>query len=107
MPLYQTITYTTTGTKASLNLDPSIVPFNATVAATISGTVAYKMQYSLTPFTTADASAQWFDSGDIPSGTSTSATSSFLFPVSRIRLVIATLTGGSIILEVNQGISTN
>lgn len=107
MPLYQTVTYTAPATAASLNLDPSIVPMNAIVAVTISGTVSYKLQYSVTPFTVTDANANWFDSTDIPAGTSTSKVSNITSPISRIRLVIATLTGGSIILEVGQGISTN
>jgi len=108
VPLYQTITYTTTGTKQSLNLDPSIVPFNATVAVTLTaGTTSYKMQYSVTPFDTADASSNWFDSTDIPAATTSSAVSSLPFPVSRVRLIIAALSGGNLVLEVNQGISTN
>lgn len=107
MPLFQTQTYTTAATTPSINLDPSIVPFNAAVVCTITGTVSYKMQYSITPFTVADASANWVDSGDIAAGTTTSAVSGFITPVSRIRLVIATLTGGSITLEATQGFSTN
>lgn len=109
MPLYQTITYTTTGTKQSLNLDPSIVPFNAAITVTLTGgTTSYKLQYSITPFTIADANANWFDSADIPAATAASATVGFITPVSRVRLVIAALGGGgSLVLETNQGISTN
>lgn len=108
MPLFQTISYTTTGTKQSLNLDPSITPFGANVMCTLAaGTVSYKMQYSITPFDIADASANWFDSGDIPAGTTTSATSAMIVPVSRIRFVIASLATGPLTVEVSQGISTN
>lgn len=106
MPLYQTITYTTTGTKQSLNVDPSIVPFNAAITVLLTGTASYKLQYSLTPFTIADASANWFDSGDIPAATITSAVTGFLTPVSRVRLVIASISG-SLVMEINQGMSTN
>jgi|ERR1700748_1330453 len=106
MPLFQTQTYTTAATTPSINLDPSIVPFNAAVMCTLTGTASYRMQYSLTPFTVADASANWVDSGDIPAGTTTSAVSGFITPVSRIRLVIASISG-SIVLEVTQGFSTN
>ena len=108
MAYYRTVTYTTTGTKESLDFDPSIVPFNATVACTVvTGPVSYKIQYSLDPMTVAEASATWIDSGDIPAATTTSATSAFQFPVSRIRAVIATLTAGSIQVQCLQGLSTN
>ena len=108
MPLYQTITYTTNGTKQSLNMDPSAVPFNTTVVVTLTaGTTSYKLQYSITPFDIADSSANWNDSVDIPAGTSTSASTSLAFPVSRIRLVIASLSGGNLVLETSQGFSTN
>jgi hypothetical protein len=108
MPLFQSVIYTTTGTKQSLNLDPSITPFNAVIACTVlTGPASYKMQYSVTPFTVADADANWFDSGDIPAATTTSAVSGLITPASRVRLVIATLTAGSITLEITQGFSSN
>lgn len=107
MPLYREITYDTSGTKESLNLDPSVVPFNACVGCTLTGTASYKLQYSLSPMTVADANALWFDSGDIPSGTSTSAATGFPYPVTRVRLDIASLVGGSIALQLLQGFSTN
>lgn len=107
MPLYQTQTYTAAGTQASLNLDPSIAPFNAQVAVTITGTVSYKLQWSLAAPNVSDANANWFDSTDIPASTATSKTSILSAPVSRIRLVIATATGATLVLEVAQGISTN
>src|SRR6185312_14082636 len=100
IPLFQTQTYTTTGTKASLNMDPSIAPFNATIAVTLTaGTTSYKLQYSITPFDVADANANWFDSTDIPASTSTSKTSFVTAPYGRIRLVIASLSGGNLVLE--------
>lgn len=106
MPLYHTIAYTDTGTKASQNLDPSIVPFNANIAVTVGTSGTYKLQYSLSANDVSDANALWFDSVDIPSGTTASATSVLTSPVSRIRLVIAA-NGGTITLQVRQGLSTN
>lgn len=106
MPLYQTNSYTTTGTKASINLDPSIVPFNATVAVNVGTAGNYKVQYSLDPMDVADASAIWSDTVNIPSGTTASAVTSIISPVSRIRIVIASITG-TITLQTSQGISTN
>lgn len=108
MPLFQSVVYTTAATQPSLNLDPSIAPFNAAIVCTVlTGPVSYKLQWSITPFTVADNLANWIDSGDIPAGTTGSASSGFITPVSRVRLVIATLTAGSITLEVQQGMSTN
>ncbi len=109
MPLYQTVVYITTGTKASLNLDPSLAPFNASIACTlVTGPVDYKMQFSLDPFNTvSDANALWFDSADIPASTTASKTTALTYPVSRIRLIITTLTAGSLTLQVLQGLSIN
>lgn len=106
MPLFQTVPYTTTGTKTSINLDPSIVPFNTTVAVNVGTTGTYGVQYSLDPMTVADASAIWTDTVNIPTGTTTSAVTSIISPVSRIRIVIAAISG-SITVQVSQGISTN
>lgn len=107
MSYYQQVIYTTTGTKASLNLDPSIVPFNAFIAVTLSNTATYGLQYSLSPFgTVADADAIWFDVSDIPSGTATSATSVFTAPIARVRAVIAAING-TLTLQIRQGLSTN
>lgn len=106
MPLYHTIAYTTTGTKDSQNLDPSIVPFNAHVAVTVGTTGTYKLQYSLSGSDVSDANALWFDSADIPAGTAASATTLITSPVSRIRLVIAAISG-TITMQVRQGFSTN
>lgn len=103
-PLYQAVSYTTSGTKSSLELDPSVVPFSATIACTlVSGSVNYKLQYSLDPTSVADADALWFDSGDIPSGTTTSAVSSFAFPAYRVRLIIASISG-QLTMQVLQGV---
>lgn len=107
MSYYQQVSYTTTGTKASLNLDPSIVPFNAFIAATVTGTATYGLQYSLSPFgSVQDADAIWFDVTDIPAGTATSATSVFTAPIARVRAVIAAVSG-TVTLQIRQGLSTN
>lgn len=111
MPYRRTETYTTTGTKGSWNLDPSIVPFNANIAVTLTtGPASYKLQYSLDTLdspTAVDSDASWFDSNDIPAATATSALAAFITPVARVRLVITTLTAGSLKMEMIQGMSTN
>lgn len=109
MPLYQTVNYTTTGTKTSLNLDPSLAPFNVSIAVTlVTGPVSYKMQFSLDPFdSVTDANALWFDSADFPAATAASKTAALTYPVSRIRFIIATLTAGSLTVQTLQGLSIN
>lgn len=106
MALYNEIAYTTTGTKDGVNLDPSISPFNASVAVTVGNTATYKLQFSLSPLTVADSTALWFDSVNIPSGTTASAVTNIMFPVSRIRLVIAAISG-TVTLQASQGYTNN
>jgi len=108
MALYQTITYTTTGTKDSINTDPSIAPFNATLAVTLTGgTATYKAQWSISAPDVADADAIWFDSTDIPANTSASKVSYLTAPVGRVRLIIAALSGGDLVLQLAQGYTKN
>jgi hypothetical protein len=108
MTVYRTVAYTTTGTKESLNLDPSISPFNASVAVTLSngGSVSYKGQFSLSPMTVADADALWFDSADFAAATAASKVGYLTAPVARFRIVIASLTG-TLTLQVLQGFTQN
>lgn len=109
MPYRRVETYTTTGAKTSWNLDYSIAPFNAAINITLTGTATYALQYTLDPLdspTAVDTDAVWLDSPDIPTGTPTSATTSFLTPVARVRLNIAAISG-SLKMEAIQGLSTN
>ena len=111
MPLERVETYTTTGTKASWNLDPSIAPFHASISCELSdgGTVSYTLQYSYDtlndPLAT-DADATWFESTDIPAGTTASKAATFNAPIARVRVVIAALTGSLKMISL-QGFSTN
>ena len=112
MPYYQTLTYSSAVTEPSIGLDNSIVPCNATVSCTLLGgaTANYKLQWTLDPLfgpLDTDSDANWFDSTDIPSGTTTNASATFTTPVARIRLVIASLSGGTLQVEVLQPLSTN
>lgn len=106
MGLYRTETYSTTGTKGSLNADPYIAPFQLSAVCTLGSTGTYKLQFSLDPMTVTDANATWTDSVGIPSGTATSATTTFIGPISRVRAVITAL-GTTLIIQLLQGISTN
>lgn len=112
MPYFQQQVYTAPATAPSINPDPSIVPFNLFVQCIVGAgaTASYKLQYTSDNFDgpgMTDASANWTDSTDIAAATATSKSSFIQTPVSRIRLVIATLTGGTLTLQARQGLSTN
>jgi hypothetical protein len=114
MPYNKTITYASgaNGAQASFDFDPSIAPFNATATVTLLGgaTATYKMQYTNTTYGIlgTDATANWFDSPDIPAGTTTGAFVSWLTPIVRARIVFSVaLSGGSMQVDVTQGMSTN
>jgi hypothetical protein len=111
MPYYQTLTYSAGTAQASIGLDFSIVPFNASITVSLIGaaTATYKLQYTMDPLsapTAVDSSANWYDSPDIPAGTATSAFAAFITPVARVRLVFAAISG-SVQIQVLQGLSTN
>ena len=109
MPLQRTETFTGTGNTPSWNCDPSIAPFNLSVSCAALGAANYKLQYSYDtlddPLAT-DASATWFDSTEIPGGTTISAAQQFTAPIARVRLAITTNAAG-IRMTMLQGMSIN
>ena len=109
MPLQRTETFTGTGNTVSWNCDPSITPFNMNIACAVLGTASYKLQYTYDNFDSAtanDASAIWYDSLDIPAGTTVNAAQQFTAPITQVRLVIAANSGG-IKMTMLQSMSTN
>jgi hypothetical protein len=95
------------GGQASFNLDPMVTPFNASVAIVLlSGASAtYGIQYALDdPITVSDANAHWLNSSQLPAGQTASAAMSFYGPVYRVRVNIASLSGGNLLMQVLQGI---
>lgn len=103
---YSEVTYDSTGEQPSINCDPMIAPFQTAVACTLGTTGTYKVQYSFSPMTVADADAIWFDSVGIPAGTTANAVTTFIGPVARVRANIAALDS-TLVMQVSQGISTN
>jgi hypothetical protein len=106
MALSHYVSYTTTGTKASVNMDPSIAPFSATIGVGVGGGATYNVQYSLDPVETPDASSVWFNDPIMPSGTTTSLTSPYTFPVTKVRIVIVLITD-TVQFKTLQGFTTN
>jgi hypothetical protein len=111
MPYTHSVTYSSSGTQPSVDFDPSIAPFNASITCTLLGgaTASYKLQYTTHSYGVldTDSNANWFDSPDIPAGTTSSTFASFITPVTRVRLIIASLSGGTLQMETIQGLSTN
>lgn len=106
MALSHYVSYTTTGTKASVNMDPSIAPFSATVGVSIGGGATYGVQFSLDPVETADASSVWYDDANMPAATSTSKTTGYTFPITKVRIVISAITD-TVRLTTLQGFTSN
>ena len=106
MAYYQTVSYTDTGTKASLALDPSIASFNATVGVFLSSTGTYGLQFSLDPLDTSDAASDWLSDLILPTGTTVSGFQAYNMPITKVRIVIAA-NGGTIKLKVLQGFTGN
>ena len=87
-------------------MDPSIAPFTANVAVTLSNTGTYKMQFCLDADTVPDADAHWFDSVGFPADTATSGTAALTSPVARVRFDISALNG-TLTVQILQGFSIN
>lgn len=104
------ITYATgtTGAQPSFNLDPSISPYNVTVAIwVVGGSASFKMQWSFDDYATvSDANARWFDDPQIPAGTGASIYENYTFTATRGRINITTNSGG-LELKVLQGYTKN
>ncbi len=106
MALSHEVSYTTTGTKPSLNMDPSIAPFNASLAVSLGSTGTYSVQYSLSAPDVSDANALWFTDSNLIVGTTASGVTNYMFPVTRVRVVIAAV-GTTLTLQTLQGFTTN
>lgn len=115
MPYYQSVLYpaTTTGAQPSLNLDPSIASFNATLGVTLgSGASAtYLIQYTIDDFsspTMTDAAATWFNSSLTTTAITTNVAGLQNFPVTRVRVnFTVAVAGGSVSFKCLQGLSVN
>jgi hypothetical protein len=105
---YRTYATSTTGEQPSVNLDPSITPFSVTVAVhVVGGSASFGLEWSFDDFATVtDANAVWFTDKLIPTGTTADTYENYNTPATRMRINIATNTGG-IQLKVLQGYCTN
>ena len=95
-----------TGVQPSINLDPSISPFTATVVVFLLSTGTFTLQYSVDPIDVSDANSRWFNDALLAPGSTASGTASYAFPITKVRLSIAA-NGSGIELKTLQGYTTN
>lgn len=104
---YTTYASGTTGEQPSINLDPSINPFAVTAAVWLVGSGSYGLEWSFDDFATvSDANARWFLDLLIPVGTTSSKYENYNTPATRVRINIASNTGG-IEFKILQAFTTN
>lgn len=105
MPIYQQLNGTGTGT--SVLLDWAVVPFNVSVALELqAGTGSFGVQYTLDDVNaakdglTTSTTVTWFNDANIGPGQSASTTGNYMFPVTALRVVIASAsTTGTMLLQ--------
>lgn len=80
-------------------MDYVLSPFNASFRVTVPAgvTTSYKVQYTLDDLNANPAitTIDWVDDANVGAGTTASATGNYMFPVSAIRVVTASLSGGT------------
>lgn len=91
-PVYQS--YTTTGAMTPVSLNYFQTPFNASVFVFIaSGAATFAVQYTADPIDNPAVTPRWFDDANLPTGSTASGTSNYMFPVRAVRINIAANTG--------------
>ncbi len=112
-PLSRFATVSATGTSVPYNLDPSIGPFNVAIQVYVPNgvTATYSVEYTLDELNlqdnTANPNIRWMTDPQFPVGSTATITGNYLFPISAVRLNVATLTGGSLELKTRQSFSIN
>lgn len=104
----QVLTVTATGNSNTLVLNHHQTPFNASFFLEVPAgvTVACKMQFTGSKLEDNPTwPIVWLDDATITTGTSANKVTSYSYPITAVRLVVATLTGGSgtVRLVANQG----
>jgi hypothetical protein len=96
------------GVSAPIPLDQYISPFNVGFGVVVSGTVTYTVQHTFDNVWAAGytpASGNWFNHPDVASETA-NADGNYAFPVTAIRLSVASGSGTATITAVQAGIAS-
>lgn len=108
-PVY--ITLSSAGTTRAVNLDTRMSPFNVSVAVAYGSTTmtaAYGVEYTLDDqqYLTNIGSTlarSWFEDVNLPAGTSSAATSNYMFPVAAVRCTVSAISSSWVSFKVMQG----
>lgn len=103
-PIYKS--YTTTGTKEACALNFRSGPTNISVSAIVPGgtTASYSIQYTFTDLSfTSEANADWITDPQFPLASSATLVGNYIAPITGLRMVIASISGGPIRMNVIQG----
>lgn len=109
-PVY--ITMTSTGTSRPVALDyNSRSPFNVSVGVVFPSTTmtaSYGVEFTLQDplfmsLTGSTATQVWVPDANLPSGTSSAATTNYMFPVAAVRCTVNSLSSSYVIFTVQQG----
>lgn len=111
MPVYVTFTTSSATPGRVVNLDWSQSPFNVAVGVTYSSTsmtATYGVEYTLDdPQSLLNAGSTraqiWLPDANIPAGTSSAATTNYMFPVAGVRCTVTAISSSSVIFSVLQG----
>jgi len=108
-PVY--ITLTSTGVTRSVNLDTSQSPFNVAVGV-VYGSTSMTATYGI-EFTMDDQNylanigstraVSWMPDANLPAGTSSAATSNYMFPVAAVRCTVSAVSSSYVTFQVIQG----
>jgi len=100
------LAFNSVGTTVPVNLDWTVVPFNASFAVNLAGnaTGTFTVQYTLQNPSNGTGLINWYNDANVASSTSTFV-GNYMFPVQAVRLVMSSLsTNGTGAFSVLQGL---
>jgi hypothetical protein len=112
-PLSRFVTISATGASDPYNLDSSISPFNVAIQVYVGVgvTATYSVEYTLDelslPSGAPNPNVRWTTDPQFPVATAATATGNYAFPISAVRVNVATISGGGLELKIRQSLSTN
>lgn len=108
-PIY--VVLSSTGTSRVVNLDTRMSPFNVSVGVGFGSTTmtaTYGVEFTLQDQMYLSAigstlAVSWFADVNLPAGTSSAATSNYMFPVAALRCTVTALSSSWVVFSVLQG----
>jgi hypothetical protein len=112
-PLSRFVSISATGVTGPYNLDSSIGPFSTALQVYVAGgvTTTYSVEYTLDDlmdqYGVANPNVRWTTDPQFPVGSSATIIGNYMFPISAVRVNVATLSGGNLELKIRQSFSIN